>query len=77
MIKKQILLEAIDTSMFLLPELPERVEWLKIPGIRGRMIDGSDPFVSLAGAARLTRTNINATLEQIHDRFVTQNKAYG
>jgi GNAT superfamily N-acetyltransferase len=44
--KKQILLDAIDTSMFLLPELPGRVERLKIPGLRGRMIDGSDPFVS-------------------------------
>jgi GNAT superfamily N-acetyltransferase len=77
MINKQILLEAIDTSMFLLPELPGRVDWLKIPGIRGRMIDGSDPFVSLAGAARLTPTNVDATLEQIHDHFVTQNKAYG
>jgi hypothetical protein len=75
--KKQILLDAIDTSMFLLPELPGRVEWLKIPGMRGRMIDGSDPFVSLAGAARLTRTNIDASLEQIHDRFASQNKAYG
>jgi len=75
--KKLILLEAIDTSMFLLPELPGRVQWLKIPGIRGRMIDGSDPFVSLAGAARLRRTNVDATLEQIHTRFAAQNKAYG
>jgi GNAT superfamily N-acetyltransferase len=76
-IKKQILLEAIDTSMFLLPELPSRVAWLKIPGMRGRMIDGSNPFVSLAGAARLTRTNVDATLVQIHGRFTAQNKAYG
>jgi len=35
-IKKHILLEAIDTSMFLLPELPGRVDWLNIPGVRGR-----------------------------------------
>ena len=77
MIKKRVLLDAIDTSMFLLPELPGRVEWLKIPGLRCRMIDGSDPFVSLVGAARLTRANVDATLDQIHGRFTSQNKAYG
>jgi GNAT superfamily N-acetyltransferase len=77
MIKQQVLLEAIDTSMFLLPELPGRVEWLKISGIRGRMINGSDPFVSLVGASRLTTAKADAALHQIHDRFAAQNKAYG
>jgi hypothetical protein len=75
--KKQTLLDAIDTSMYLLPELTGRVEWLNMPGLCGRMIDGSDPFVSLAGAARLTRTNVDATLAQIHARFSAQKKAYG
>ena len=75
--KKQTLLEAIDTSMFLLPELPGRVEWLNIPGVRGRMIDGSDPFVSLAGAARLTPDEVDTNLQKIHDWFAMQEKAYG
>jgi len=77
MIKKQTLLEAIDTSMFLLPELPGQVEWLNVPGLRGRMIAGSDPFVSLAGAARLTPDEADGVLQQIHDRFTAQDKAYG
>jgi GNAT superfamily N-acetyltransferase len=76
-LKKQLLLEAIDTSMFLLPELPGRVEKLNIPGIRGRMIAGSDPFVSLVGASRLKPVHADATLQQIHERFAAQNKAYG
>ncbi len=71
------LLEVIDTSMFLLPELPGRVEWLKTPGLRGRMIAGSDPFVSIIGAARLKRAAADAALEQIHKRFAQQDKAYG
>lgn len=75
--EKKILLEALDTSMFLLPELPGRVQWLNIPGLRGRMIAGSDPFVSLAGAAQLPRATADATLAQLHERFTAQNKAYG
>ncbi len=63
--------------MFLLPELPGRVEWLGIPGVRGRVIDGSDPFVSIAGAARLEAGNADAALEQVHTCFAQQNKAYG
>ena len=77
MIKKRILLNAIDTSMFLLPELTGQVEWLHIPGVRGRITAGSDPFVSLAGAARLTPGKADDTLQHIHDRFAAQDKAYG
>jgi GNAT superfamily N-acetyltransferase len=76
-LKKRVLVEAIDTSMFLLPELPGRVERLNIPRVRGRMIDGSDPFVSLVGASRLKSVDADATLQQIHERFAGQNKAYG
>lgn len=77
MIRKQSLKEAIDTSMFLLPELPGRVERLKIPGVRGRITDSSDPFVSLAGAARLTSATVDQTIQEIHQRFSAQQKAYG
>jgi hypothetical protein len=77
MIKKRILLDAIDTSMFLLPELTGQVEWLHMPGVRGRITAGSDPFVSLAGAACLTPGKADDTLRQIHDRFAAQEKAYG
>lgn len=71
------LLEAIETGMFLLPELPGRVEWLQISGIRGRIIAGSDPFVSIVGAARLKRIEADAALDHIHDRFAQQDKEYG
>ncbi len=75
--KKQILTDAIDTGMFLLPELAGRVEGLAVSGLRGRMIHGSDPFVSLAGVARLRPGKAEAALEQVHNRFAAQGKGYG
>ena len=76
-LKKRVLLEAIETSMFLLPELPGMVEKLSIPGIQGRIIDGSDPFVSIVGAARLTPQNAEAVIRQVYDLFAGQQKAFG
>jgi hypothetical protein len=77
MISHSTLLEAIDTSMFLLPELPGRVTDLTIPGIRGHAMDGSDPFVSIVGAARLTSENADQVIQQVSDHFFGQNKAFG
>jgi hypothetical protein len=73
----QKLLDAIETSMFLLPELPGMVDWLDTPGLTGREINGSDAFVSLMGCARLTEQTATAAIEQVYARFTRQNKAFG
>jgi GNAT superfamily N-acetyltransferase len=76
-IQDEVLLYAIETSMFWLPELPGKVEKLNIPGIRGRAIAGSDPFVSLAGVARLNSENADRAILQVVQHFEGQNKAFG
>jgi len=75
--KKRVLREAIEAGMFLLPELPGKVEKLSIPGIRGQNVACSDPFLSIVGAARLTPHNADATIRQVHEFFARQQKAYG
>jgi len=77
MIPNSNLIDVIETSMFLLPEHPGSVEWLQIPGVIGREINGSDPFVSLVGCARLTADNVNEVTQNILTRFFKQDKAFG
>jgi hypothetical protein len=89
MIAKRNLIDAVETGMFLLPELPGRVEWLHVPGLLGREIDGadkghpadkgypSDPFVSIVGAARLTPAIAAGAIQRVYEYFTGQNKAFG
>ncbi len=74
---QQTLLTAIETSLFCLPELPGKVQHLHIPGLQGRAIDGSDPFVSLVGAARLDEAHTDSVIQQVFRLFSGQGKAFG
>jgi N-acetylglutamate synthase-like GNAT family acetyltransferase len=76
-ISHNILLEAIETSLYLLPELPGRVEWLHIPGLRGRITAVSDFFANLVGAATLDNENADRTIQQVFNLFTSQNKEFG
>ncbi len=76
-ISQNDLLEAVDSGMFLLPKLPGRVEWLDIPGIQGRSINGSDAFVSLTGVARLTTENADGVIRHVYDRYTNRKQGFG
>lgn len=82
-ISRQILIDAIDCGMFLLPELPGRVTELAIPGLIGRSIGGleaehaSDAFVSLVGAARLADENADEAIRQVYERFAREQRGFG
>lgn len=73
----EMLLDAIETSLFLLPEMPGRVDWLSIPGLRGRITPASDLFANLVGAATLDAAHADETIRQVRDRFAAQNKEFG
>ena len=76
-IPHNILLEVIETSLYLLPKLPDRVEWLHIPGLRGRITAVSDFFGNLVGAATLDSENVDQTIQQVFNLFTSQNKEFG
>ncbi len=76
MINTRTLLDAIETSPFLLPELPGQVEWLSIPGLRGRITPASDHFANFVGASTLTSDNADETIRRVFDIFCPQRKAF-
>lgn len=70
------LLEAIETSQFLLPDLPGRVEWLAFPGLRGRITAVSDFFANMVGVSRLRGVEIEQRIGQVCDLFTSQGKEF-
>jgi len=76
-IDEQTLLYALETSAFLVPELPGRVERLGVPGILGRITADSDPFANLVGAATLDEGNADETIWQVCEIFAGWNKEFG
>ncbi len=76
MISPDILLDAIETSPFLLPELPGQVERLSIPGVRGRITRASDHFANFVGAATLTPENADETIRRVCEIFRSKKKTF-
>jgi len=76
-IDEQTLLYALETSAFLVPELPGRVERLGVPGIQGRITADSDPFANLVGAATLDEGNADETIWQVCEIYAGWNKEFG
>lgn len=71
------LLWALETSLFLVPELPDRVARLDVPGIRGRITADSDPFANLVGAATLDEGNADETIRQVREIYAGWRKEFG
>jgi GNAT superfamily N-acetyltransferase len=71
------LLYAVETSPFLIPELPDRVARLWVPGILGRITSDSDAFANMVGAATLTAEDADETIWQVCDIFAGERKEFG
>ena len=76
-IDEQTLLYALETSAFLVPELPGRVERLDVPGVQGRITADSDPFANLVGASTLDEGNADETIWQVREIYADWNKEFG
>jgi hypothetical protein len=76
-IDEHTLLWALETSAFLVPELPGRVERLGVPGVQGRITADSDPFANLVGAATLDEGNVDETIRQVCEIYAGWNKEFG
>jgi GNAT superfamily N-acetyltransferase len=72
-----ILLDAIETGLFILPEIPGRLTALTIPGIRGRITPTSNLFANLVGAYGLTSATAEDSIRRTHELFRSQEKEYG
>jgi hypothetical protein len=70
------LLDAIETSLFSLPQVPGRIQHLDIPHIQGHVTPFPDANANTVGAATLTRDNADETIRQVRDLFAGQNKGF-
>ncbi len=71
------LLDGIETSLFLFPEIPHHVAHLPFPHVHGRVTPLSHPLLNLVGAAVLDDANADGVIREICDFYVEQNKAFG
>ena len=76
-VSQDALIHAIETSFFLVPELPGRIEHLRIGGLQGRITPTSHPLANLVGAATLDAATADDTIRQVRDRFASEQKAFG
>ncbi len=70
-------LYALETSMFLVPELPGRVWQLSVPGIQGRITTDSDAFANLVGAATLDDYNADEIIWRVREIFANEGSEFG
>jgi hypothetical protein len=68
-IDQQAIVDAIEGSIFTLPEVPGVITVPTIPGIAVMYGILPSPEVNAAGKARLTAENVDATIEQVKDLF--------
>ena len=71
------LVDAVESSLFLYPEVPGVVSDLGVRGVRGRVTDLSHPLANLCGLADLDPGTADATIRQVKDRFEKERKAFG
>lgn len=75
-ISKDVLIDTIETVFSLLPEVPGKLDWLNIPGVRGRVTPFSHPFANVVSAATLDSDNADATIKQVIEFFTKGQKAF-
>ena len=71
------LLDAVERTLFVYPEVPGLVSDLRVPGVWGRESPVSHPVANLVGCADLDEANADQTITAVRDRFAAQKKAFG
>lgn len=71
------LLDAVERTLFVYPEVPGLVSDLHVSGVLGRESPVSHPVANLVGCADLEDAKVDATISAIRDRFAANKKAFG
>jgi GNAT superfamily N-acetyltransferase len=70
------LIEAIESGLFLLPEVAEGLSWLAIPGIEGRLTPVSHPLANIVGHARLETRRTATAIDRVMRVFTQDARAF-
>jgi len=69
--------EAVETGLFLLPELTGELSALAISGVQGRITPVSSPFANVVGAAQLNSTSVDSTIDNVIKYFTDAGLSFG
>jgi len=68
---------AVETGLFLLPELPGELSPLPISGLQGRVTPISSPFANVVGAAQLDAQSADSAIDAVIEYFMEKNLSFG
>src|SRR6266702_54058 len=71
------LLDAVERTLFVYPEVPGLVTDIRIQGVLGRESPVSHPVANLVGCAVLDEADADATISAVRDRFSEGAKSFG
>ena len=71
------LLDAVERTLFVYPEVPGLVKWLEVRGVVGRESPVSHPIANLVGCADLDEHEVDDAIGAVRDRFAPSRKAFG
>ena len=71
------LLDAVERTLFVYPEVPDLVIDIRIPGVVGRESPVSHPVANLVGCAALDEADADVTIRMVRDRFAAGAKSFG
>jgi GNAT superfamily N-acetyltransferase len=76
-ITRDILVDAIESFYSFWPEIPGRIEYLPIPGIRACVTPLSHEFVNVVSKATLGPDDADDVVKAAYDFYVAREKAFG
>jgi hypothetical protein len=71
------LLDAVERTLFIYPEVPGMVSDLHVRGVVGRETPVSHPVANLVGCANLDDVTADATVHAIRERFAAAQRSFG
>src|SRR5467141_3172697 len=71
------LVDAVERTMFVYPEVPGLVTDLRVSGVVGRESPVSHPVANLVGCDDLDNADADATIAAISDRFAAHARSFG
>jgi len=74
---RDTLIDAIESSFAVLPEIEGLVSHLKIPGLCGHETALSHPMVNMVTSSTLTEGDADRVIRQVCEHFAAESKAFG
>jgi hypothetical protein len=76
MLSREILIDAIERSDSMLPEIPGHNQYVRLPGVLLCVSPTNDPHANKALLARLSSDNVDAAIERVLEHFGSMNKCF-